>query len=367
MELRCLIVRIKRGGLRRQKRVVFLVTPAEEIRVRNALHRSSLDSKVLVSKDVSTGDGLLDFAAVEQSLKRTHEFVITNEKIEGTEAAHLVCRAHIKGVHVMDLESALVDIHPVIPSRTDDLVRIIARKGVQQNASVRVYTTIKNVIEPLAALTLLILISPIVLLTALMIKMTSKGPIVYKQVRAGLNGKPFEILKFRSMRTDAEKDGPVWASAKKSDSRLTPIGGFLRASHLDEIPQLWNVVRGELSIVGPRPERPIFINQLDAEVPLFRLRTLVKPGITGWAQINQGYANSVDDSRVKLEHDLYYIMKHSPTLDIAIVLGTLGVISNGGTEGRKRVLLAKAEPRKLSVVAAPVLSEGASAAAKIRQ
>ena len=138
------------------------------------------------------------------------------------------------------------------------------------------------------------------------------------------------------MRVDAEKGIPTWAAATQSDPSLTLIGGFLRASHLDELPQLWNVIRGEVSFVGPRPERPEFVKQLTEVFPLFRLRTLVKPGITGWAQIQQGYANSFADSLRKLELDLFYIMKHSVRLDLQILMKTFLVLFTGGTEAIKR-------------------------------
>jgi lipopolysaccharide/colanic/teichoic acid biosynthesis glycosyltransferase len=139
----------------------------------------------------------------------------------------------------------------------------------------------------------------------------------------GLAGRPFTLYKFRSMRADAEKDGAVWAEER--DPRVTPVGAFLRSSHLDELPQLINVIRGEMSLVGPRPERPEFVAELRKVIPHYHLRTLVKPGVTGWAQISYPYGSSLDDARAKLEYDLYYIRHKSVLWDLRIILRTLTV------------------------------------------
>src|SRR5262245_36272453 len=152
----------------------------------------------------------------------------------------------------------------------------------------------------------LVLASPIMLLVAIAVKLTSQGPILYRQSRVGLNGVPFTVYKFRSMRVDAEAGtGAVWAM--RNDPRVTSIGGFLRKSRLDELPQLFNVVKGEMSIVGPRPERPEFVRTLSEKIPFYRQRHCVRPGITGWAQVNYKYGDTLEDTIIKLEYDLYYI------------------------------------------------------------
>ena len=168
----------------------------------------------------------------------------------------------------------------------------------------------------------LVIAAPIMLLVALAVRITSKGPVLFRQTRVGLNGKPFTIYKFRSMRVDAEaKTGAVWAV--KNDPRVTPIGKYLRILRLDELPQILNVLRGEMSIVGPRPERPEFVQTLSEIIPFYRQRHSVKPGITGWAQINYKYGETIDDAIVKLEYDLYYIKNLTLSLDMYIIFHTL--------------------------------------------
>lgn len=173
----------------------------------------------------------------------------------------------------------------------------------------------------------LLVASPILLLCALCIRLTSVGPIIYRQTRVGRYGRHFCIYKFRTMWVDAEKDGPAWATV--SDDRVTSVGRFLRKAHLDELPQLWNVLRGEMSLVGPRPERPEFVNDLRRQIPYYELRHLVPPGITGWAQVKFRYGASVRDAQRKLSFDLYYVRHYSPTFDLAICLRTVSALTRG--------------------------------------
>ena len=168
---------------------------------------------------------------------------------------------------------------------------------------------------------------PIAILTALLIKIDSRGPVLYKQERVGRNGRPFTLMKFRSMRTDAEKDGPVWAST--SDDRVTRVGRVIRKIRVDEIPQFWNILRGDMNFVGPRPERPHFVEQLAQEVPYYEQRHLIAPGLTGWAQIKYPYGASIEDARQKLQYDLYYIKNQSLMLDAAIMFETIKIILFG--------------------------------------
>jgi sugar transferase (PEP-CTERM system associated) len=171
----------------------------------------------------------------------------------------------------------------------------------------------------------LVLLSPFMLLTALAVKLTSPGPMLYTQKRVGLNGRPFMVYKFRSMYVDAEaRTGAVWA--KKDDPRITPVGKWLRKLRLDELPQMWNVVKGDMSVVGPRPERPEFVELLNQQIPYYRQRLAVKPGITGWAQINHKYGDTELDAMIKLEYDLYYIKHLAPALDFYIIFHTIKVM-----------------------------------------
>jgi sugar transferase (PEP-CTERM system associated) len=164
--------------------------------------------------------------------------------------------------------------------------------------------------------------APMMLLTALAVRLTSAGPVLYRQVRVGLDGRPFTLYKFRSMRANAEAEtGAVWAS--KDDPRVTPLGRTLRKLRIDEIPQLFNVLKTEMSIVGPRPERPEMVQSLAQQIPYYRHRHCVRPGITGWAQVNYKYGDTLDDVMRKLEYDLYYIKNMSPSLDAYIIFLTI--------------------------------------------
>jgi exopolysaccharide biosynthesis polyprenyl glycosylphosphotransferase len=187
--------------------------------------------------------------------------------------------------------------------------------------AVSFYDPLKRASEFIGALALGIILIPFELLIALLVVLTSRGPVIYRQVRVGEKGKNFTLYKFRTMRVDAEKDGAQWAT--KNDARTTPIGGALRASHLDELPQLWNIVRGDLSFVGPRPERPEFVAKLAARIPYYEARLFIKPGVTGWAQINHRADLTDADVIEKLQYDIYYLKNRSPILDWAIILKTI--------------------------------------------
>jgi sugar transferase (PEP-CTERM system associated) len=186
---------------------------------------------------------------------------------------------------------------------------------------------LKRLFDILGASLLLAITSPILLLTALAIKLESRGPVIYRQTRVGENGKLFTVIKLRSMRTDAEKHGAAWTV--QNDPRVTRIGSFIRATRIDELPQLLNVLRGEMSFIGPRPERPEFMDQLEHEIPFYNLRHILKPGVTGWAQVMYPYGASVEDARQKLQYELYYIKNYSLLLDTAIVFKTIRVVLFG--------------------------------------
>ncbi|MEK6772752.1 MAG: sugar transferase [Bdellovibrionota bacterium] len=186
---------------------------------------------------------------------------------------------------------------------------------------------IKRLFDLAFALILLFITWPLMLLTALAVRLESSGPALYRQVRSGQSGRNFTILKFRSMGMNAEAGGAQWALVK--DPRITKVGKFIRLTRLDELPQLFNVLKGEMSFVGPRPERPEFNLELETKIPFYSLRYLVRPGLTGWAQINYPYGASVEDAKEKLQHDLFYIKNHSIALDIQVVLKTIKVVLFG--------------------------------------
>lgn len=276
------------------------------------------------------------------NLTQLDRLVVTadSNQMFSDEITPLIVATKLEGVVLQPLEAALTDINPALLSDMTQLVRVFLQKNSTFSRFDRTYFQLCNIVEPCIAALLLLMLSPILLAVMVLVKITSPGPVFYSQTRVGKGGKPFEIYKFRSMGIDAEKNGPAWATTSDCDPRLTPIGSLLRGSHLDELPQLWNIVRGNVSFIGPRPERPAFVDEIKKTVPAFEYRTLVKPGVTGWAQVKTGYANSIDDSRRKLEFDLYYALNRSLVLDLEVALGTFGLLMNGGTEGRKREVVA---------------------------
>ncbi|MFA5095626.1 MAG: sugar transferase [Candidatus Paceibacterota bacterium] len=183
---------------------------------------------------------------------------------------------------------------------------------------------IKNIIDKLLAIIGIIALSPLLLVVVFLIKISSKGPAVYKQTRIGKNNKKFILYKFRTMFIDAEKNGAQWCS--KNDPRTTATGQFLRNTHIDELPQLFNILKGDISFVGPRPERPEFVQILEKEIPHYLFRQMIRPGLTGWAQIMFRYARSVMDSKEKFEYDLFYIKNRNILLDFGIIIRTIQII-----------------------------------------
>ena len=187
-----------------------------------------------------------------------------------------------------------------------------------------VYELFKRIMEFLMSIILIPLWLPIILITGIIIKIDSPGPIFFKQTRVGLGNRDFTVYKLRSMRTDSEKNGAQFAS--KNDSRITRVGKFIRKTRIDELPQFINIIKGEMSLIGPRPEQRSFVEEFEKDIPFYTYRHIIKPGVTGWAQVTQGYAASEDETRIKLEHDFYYIKNFSFWLDVLILLKTIRII-----------------------------------------
>ncbi len=243
----------------------------------------------------------------------------TSERAAFTAAE--ILRAHDRETEIIDVVEMIERLEFRIPiDYINDESRFLDLKGFAP-ANKLTAGKIKRVFDLAVAVILYVIGLPLWPLIALLIKIESRGPVFYSQRRVGKNGMEFLLHKFRSMVQNAENDAPVWA--KENDRRVTRVGRILRALHLDELPQLWNVLRGEMSLVGPRPERPEFVNGLKKEIPFYDLRHFVKPGLTGWAQINYPYAASTKDSKEKLEYDLYYISKMSLVFDLKILIETL--------------------------------------------
>ena len=231
-------------------------------------------------------------------------------------------RIKTTGVHVNDFSSFIeretgrVDLDTVNPSW------LIFSDGFSSGRAIS--SAVKRLFDIAASSLLLILSAPVIALFALLVKLDSKGPAFYRQQRVGLFGQNFDVIKLRSMRTDAEVGGAQFA--QENDPRVTRLGRFIRKVRIDELPQTWSVLKGEMSFVGPRPERPQFVSELEEQLPYYAERHMVKPGITGWAQINYPYGANLEDSRHKLEYDLYYAKNYTPFLDLLILLQTLRVV-----------------------------------------
>lgn len=221
----------------------------------------------------------------------------------------------VKGDHFFEELTGKVMVEKINPES------IIFSEGFKKN---RLITLLKRLVDITASTVGLIISFPCICLCIIAIKFDSPGPVFYFQERVGAKGKTYKLIKFRSMTVNAEKDGPVWAG--KDDNRVTKVGSLIRKIRVDEIPQMWNVLKGEMSFVGPRPERPIFVDQLEKIIPYYSLRSNVKPGITGWAQICYPYGASAEDALRKLEYDLYYIKNMSLRMDLWIIFQTIKIV-----------------------------------------
>ena len=255
--------------------------------------------------------------------------VVSDESVEEVVLAvdHPTATALFQGLGVCYEHSIAVSLMPSLYEEVTGQVPV-EHMGPHWFGSVRLGRSgggmsfaLKRLIDMVLGTIAAILTLPIVIIVALLVKLTSKGPVFHTQERVGLHGKPFRIIKFRTMRVDAEKAGvPIWAEPE--DPRATSVGRWLRRTHLDELPQFYLVVKGDMSLVGPRPERPEFVRQHEASIPLYRARYSMRPGIAGWAQIHYPYGASVGDALAKLRYDLYYVKNWSPLLDSTILMRT---------------------------------------------
>jgi len=266
--------------------------------------------------------GAIDNLTRHVEILGASEVVLALEERRNSLPLSDLLRIKTTGVHVNDFSSFIeretgrVDLDSVNPSW------LIFSDGFSAGRAIS--SAAKRVFDVTVSALLLALTAPIIALFALLVKLDSKGPAFFRQTRVGLFGQDFDVIKLRSMRTDAEANGAQWAI--KDDPRVTRLGRFIRKTRIDELPQAWTVLKGEMSFVGPRPERPEFVSDLEQHLPYYAERHMVKPGITGWAQINYPYGASVEDSRHKLEYDLYYAKNYTPFLDLLILLQTLRVV-----------------------------------------
>jgi sugar transferase (PEP-CTERM system associated) len=320
------------GGEAFKRRLVVLGAGRRADRIRQLEKRSGSGFIVVGFIAMNDGEQVVEEAIKRSAIYNMSDFVVRlaasevilalEERRNAVPMSDLL-RIKTTGVHVNDLstflerETGRIDLDTVNPSW------LIFSDGFSSGQ--RLSAIAKRLFDIMASALLLLLTAPIILLGAIVVKLDSRGPAFYKQLRVGLYGQEFSILKLRTMRQDAEAPGKaVWA--EKDDPRITRVGRLLRMTRIDELPQVWNVLKGDMSFVGPRPERRQFVEDLEGQLRYYAERHMVKPGITGWAQINYPYGASIEDSRHKLEYDLYYAKNYSPFLDLLIILQTLRVI-----------------------------------------
>ena len=285
----------------------FIATPTEEMCVPS--------NKLLASRE---GESLLSMARKHN----VEEIVVSVQNRRGGFPIKELLECKLQGVKVTDAatfferETCQIRVDSLQPSW------LVFGGGFDQSF---VRTFMKRSFDIICSTIILVLTFPLMLAAALAVRLEDRGPVFYSQERVGKDGKPFHVHKFRSMRTDAEKGGkPQWA--QQNDPRITRVGNFMRKTRIDELPQILNVFKGEMSFVGPRPERQYFVEQLIEVVPYYNVRHSVKPGITGWAQVRYGYGSSAEDALQKLQYDLYYVKNNSLFLDFLILIDTLKVV-----------------------------------------
>ncbi|SDD02589.1 sugar transferase, PEP-CTERM system associated/exopolysaccharide biosynthesis polyprenyl glycosylphosphotransferase [Sphingomonas sp. YR710] len=320
------------GGEKFKRRVVLLGAGRRASRVIELSKRPGSGFMIVECIDMQDVPALITTATPRADVPNLRDLVVAAQASEVVLALDErrksvplddLLRVKTTGVAVHDISSFLeretgrIDLDSVQPSW------LIFSDGFSSGQ--RISMVIKRTFDIVVSALLLIIAGPIILITALIVKLESPGPAFYRQIRVGRYDEPFEILKLRSMRQDAEVGGKaVWA--QKGDARVTRVGRIIRLIRVDELPQMWTVLKGGMSFVGPRPERPQFVTELEEKLPFYAERHMMKPGITGWAQINYPYGASLEDARHKLEYDLYYTKNYSLFLDILIILQTLRVL-----------------------------------------
>jgi sugar transferase (PEP-CTERM system associated) len=267
----------------------------------------------------------MDLVDAARRYKVDEIIVAVRERRGGVLPLRELLDCKLMGVRVLDLSSYYERAVGQLRLNSLHASWLIFGDGFRQGF---VRAVVKRLFDIVAALTLLLLALPVMAVTVIVIAIESGFPVLYRQERVGQGGRLFEVVKFRSMRRDAEKDGkPRWATS--NDERITRTGRLIRKLRIDELPQLINVLRGDMSLVGPRPERPYFVDQLAREIPYYAVRHSVKPGVTGWAQVRYHYSASLDDAIQKLQYDLYYVKNHTLFLDIVVLFETVGVVLTG--------------------------------------
>jgi len=265
----------------------------------------------------ASSENLLEVVAT-----RDVKVVVVRSDAMTLELAGVLTRLRFSGIQVYSLLDFCMRVSEEIPLEILNEFWLSVADGFDL-LQARFFRRVKRLADLLLASVGLVLALPLMLLAGVAIRLTSPGPVLFRQRRVGWMGRPFELLKFRSMQMEAEREGPQWAAV--DDPRVTAVGKILRKTHFDELPQMINVLRGQMSFVGPRPERPEFVGLLNDSISFYHLRHYVLPGITGWAQVNYPYGASLEDARRKLQYDLYYVCNASPLLDLRTLLRTARV------------------------------------------
>lgn len=282
------------------------------------------EKEIMVPRNNVIGEGKTLTQVV--NVHRVDEIVVAlTERRGGSMPLRELLDCKIVGIQVTDIATHFEQFLGQIRLDSVSAGWLIFGGGFNQGF---IRSVVKWLFDFLGSLILLTVTAPVMLITAIFIFLESKGPVLYRQERVGLNGASFNVIKFRSMYIDAEKDGtPRWASA--GDPRITRVGKWIRKTRIDELPQLFSVFKGDMSLVGPRPERPFFVEKLTQSIPFYAVRHSVKPGLTGWAQVRYHYGASVEDTEQKLQYDLFYVKNHSWFLDLVILFETVGVVLTG--------------------------------------
>jgi sugar transferase (PEP-CTERM system associated) len=307
------------GGGERAQRLV------QALRARHELGMDVIGWVGAMGNGSLTRENLAEALQPLRHSKAVHRVIVALSDRRGTMPVRELLDLRLNNVKVEEAAGLLEKINGKIEVEELHPSWLIFSEGFRLNNSI-IFG--RRVMSWLMSAALLVIVLPLLPLIALLIKVTSPGPVLYKQKRVGRNGQVFYCYKFRTMRADAEADtGPAWAG--DDDPRITKIGRLLRTTRLDEIPQLWNVFKGDMGFVGPRPERPEFVEWLSREIPYYNLRHLVRPGITGWAQISYQYGASLEEAREKLQYDLYYIKNISMAFDLFIIFQTIKIVLFG--------------------------------------
>ena len=324
-----------------RERVALIVTSAldeQEVALVKDFGRQHLDLVGVIHYDAYKPTGQTRVLGSVSQLREIaqHEdlerILCTNQSISDPALCQTFCQLRYSGITVMPLISLFEEIFQCVPVELITPDWLMNASGSPHMLYIK---KLKRGFDIICSLGGLLFFWPFLLLGMAIVKITSpRGPVLYRQIRSGRFGRTFDLIKLRTMRLDAEKGDAIWAS--KDDPRVIPLGNFLRRYRIDEIPQLWNVLRGEMSFVGPRPERPQFVEALSKEIPFYRERLLAQPGISGWAQVRYPYGASVEDARHKLEYDLYYAKNMSLFLDVFILLDTIRIILRGGLHSAQK-------------------------------